>query len=308
MTIVIPVYNRAGIVGKTLASVAAQTYRPLHIILVDNNSTDNTFALLQQWKADNEEETFKITVLSETMPGAAAARNAGFEASETDKVLFFDSDDLMHPDMAESAMKAFRENPNAELVYWRHRLINLDGTAALSRFSKNNVLDFHLVHGLLSTHNYMARRSLIEAAGDWNPEVRVWDDFELGMRILLQNPETVGLDRVLYDVRSQAESITGTSFVSKAGQWEKVLDLMETTAKESRHLQSAHICRVIHYRRAILAAHYRREGAEENAKLLMNRVAEAPDLTRLQKAAIKFAYRYTALGFRGAYLLIGRLL
>ncbi|MGN0223934.1 MAG: glycosyltransferase family 2 protein, partial [Muribaculaceae bacterium] len=49
LTIVIPVYNRATIVERTLASVAAQTLRPLSVVLVDNNSTDGTLSVLQRW-------------------------------------------------------------------------------------------------------------------------------------------------------------------------------------------------------------------------------------------------------------------
>lgn len=50
LTIVIPVYNRAGIVGRTLESVQRQTLRPLRVVLVDNNSTDATPEVLRAWK------------------------------------------------------------------------------------------------------------------------------------------------------------------------------------------------------------------------------------------------------------------
>ena len=54
VSIIIPVYNRAGIVGRTLQSVAAQSYRPLELILVDNNSTDNTLEVLNGFKSRHE--------------------------------------------------------------------------------------------------------------------------------------------------------------------------------------------------------------------------------------------------------------
>ena len=77
LTIVIPVYNRQDIVNRTLISVASQTARPLNVILVDNNSTDNTLATLSQWKSLVESDDFQITILTETQTGAAAARNCG---------------------------------------------------------------------------------------------------------------------------------------------------------------------------------------------------------------------------------------
>ena len=45
ISIVIPVYNREGIVRRTLACVAAQTHRPLQVVLVDNDSTDHSLAV-----------------------------------------------------------------------------------------------------------------------------------------------------------------------------------------------------------------------------------------------------------------------
>ncbi len=54
ITLVIPVHNRAAIVERTLQSVECQTARPLRVILVDNNSTDNTLQVLRRWKAAAE--------------------------------------------------------------------------------------------------------------------------------------------------------------------------------------------------------------------------------------------------------------
>ena len=76
-SIVIPIYNRAGIVCQTLDSIKAQTYRPIHLILVDNNSSDNGLDVAQKWKNENESSDFKITIATQTIPGAAAARNKG---------------------------------------------------------------------------------------------------------------------------------------------------------------------------------------------------------------------------------------
>ena len=65
-SIVIPVYNRAAIVANTLDSIAKQTYRPIHLILVDNNSSDNSLEILNQWKNANETDDFTVTVATES--------------------------------------------------------------------------------------------------------------------------------------------------------------------------------------------------------------------------------------------------
>ena len=102
ITIIVPVYNRAHLVGATLDSIAAQTLRPIHLVLVDNNSQDNTLKVLLDFKKRHQSDDFKVTVLQETRRGAAAARNCGLQEATTEWVMFFDSDDIMAPDLLES--------------------------------------------------------------------------------------------------------------------------------------------------------------------------------------------------------------
>ena len=49
ISVVIPTYNRGSLLLETLASLLAQPYRPLEVLIVDDGSTDNTLELLQQW-------------------------------------------------------------------------------------------------------------------------------------------------------------------------------------------------------------------------------------------------------------------
>ena len=74
LSIIIPVYNREKIVSATLNCVAAQTFRPLNLILVDNNSSDGTLQVLLDFKEAHQTPDFSITVLQESTPGACAAQ------------------------------------------------------------------------------------------------------------------------------------------------------------------------------------------------------------------------------------------
>ncbi|MDE6485411.1 MAG: glycosyltransferase family 2 protein, partial [Duncaniella sp.] len=93
--VIIPVYNRASIVEKTLRSIERQTVWPARVILVDNNSTDGTMQVLKRWAEEMTGRGLQVKVLSEAMAGAAAARNRGLDASAAEYVMFFDSDDVM---------------------------------------------------------------------------------------------------------------------------------------------------------------------------------------------------------------------
>ena len=127
ITIIVPVYNRAHLVGATLDSIAAQTLRPIHLVLVDNNSQDNTLKVLLDFKKRHQSDDFKVTVLQETRRGAAAARNCGLQEATTEWVMFFDSDDLMAPDLLESYARAVEKHSDAEVVVTRVAVKPLGG-------------------------------------------------------------------------------------------------------------------------------------------------------------------------------------
>ena len=75
ISVVIPAYNRAEYIERTLKSVKEQTYRPIELIIVDNNSTDSTKLICKRFLKAEETEGFKIKLLEEKTPGASAARN-----------------------------------------------------------------------------------------------------------------------------------------------------------------------------------------------------------------------------------------
>jgi Glycosyltransferases involved in cell wall biogenesis len=302
VTVVIPVFNREDIVVETLESVKAQTYRPLRLILVDNNSTDGTLSAVEAWKAANEDEGFRVKVVVETKPGAAAARNRGLEETRTDKLMFFDSDDLMKPGMIELGMEEYRKNPDLMLAYWRHEREDIDGKRGKSHFTTGDKLECHLVHSMLNTASYLAKREYVSKAGGWNEDLRVWDDYELGARLLLMTPESKGIDRCLYVVKSRAESITGTEFSSRAGEWEDVLDKIMSGIKASSHPDRERYMRIVDYRRIILAAHYAKEGSLELARNLKRDTLRRCRMSALQKLLLRFVYAYTRRGGRGAWM------
>lgn len=77
--IIVPVYNRAKIVQPTLQAIAAQSFKDYRLVLVDNNSTDDTLQVLEAFKQEHSD--IDVTIVQCATPGAAAARNAGFRAS-----------------------------------------------------------------------------------------------------------------------------------------------------------------------------------------------------------------------------------
>ncbi|HBO28516.1 MAG TPA: hypothetical protein DIV44_14385 [Leeuwenhoekiella sp.] len=97
VSIIIPTYNRAHLIGETLDSVLAQTYTNWECIVVDDVSTDATDEVLVEYVA--KDSRFQYHHRPKDRPkGANACRNYGFELSKGEYVNWFDSDDLMLPD------------------------------------------------------------------------------------------------------------------------------------------------------------------------------------------------------------------
>lgn len=125
--IVIPVYNRERELRRTFDSVVAQTYRPIHVVLVDNGSTDGSLALCRELKGAYETDDFRITVVEEAKRGPSAARNRGLACVTEEFVAFLDSDDEYIPESVSLYMQAFESNPSADIAGCTIRLIPEQG-------------------------------------------------------------------------------------------------------------------------------------------------------------------------------------
>jgi len=108
VSVVMPVYNRAPLVGRAIASVLAQSYRRFEIIVVDDASTDGLAAAL----ADMADPRLRC-IAHPRNRGAAAARNTGIAAAQGEFVAFLDSDDGWYPEKLAYQVAAMRNQPNA---------------------------------------------------------------------------------------------------------------------------------------------------------------------------------------------------
>lgn len=304
ISIIIPVYNRAEVVKATLDSVAHQSLRPLDVILVDNNSTDNTLEVLNEWKQKVETNDFRVMVLSESKPGAASARNRGLIEAETPYTMFFDSDDIMHPTHAERAVEAFKQNTLLDVVGWDVKVKTLEGNLSHYRFCDKQILYNHIFHATFATQRFAARTSLFREVGQWNESLPAWNDYELGVRLLITNPKIKRLTgEPTVTVILQKESITGTNFFSRPHEWEKALDAVDLVLGNSKYHSMR---KYIDVRRAILAGFYHREGATDEAHRLLSKVLSRSGWYR--KLIMRLFYNIIRKGGRGIALLARPLL
>lgn len=116
ISVVIPTFNRAGLIAETLDAVLAQTVVPCEIIVVDDGSTDDTQAVLAGFGD-------RVRVLRIANGGDLVARNVGLRAASGDLVAFCDSDDLWMPGFIETMAAQWRATPELVACYSDFRII-----------------------------------------------------------------------------------------------------------------------------------------------------------------------------------------
>lgn len=302
VTIIIPVYNRAHVLRRTLDSIVAQTYRPLQLVLVDNASTDHSWQLITRFAAEAP-EGIDTVALQEPRAGACAARNTGFAAATGHWVLFFDSDDTMAPRHIERIVSAVSAAPaEPDMVNWGRQLVDTAGHSVVKPARPADAIANHLLHSTFATQAWAARRDFLAAAPLWDETLPAWNDYEFGLRLLLRDPRVVTLtgDTTVTVYSSGEASITGTGFASRAGYWEQVLDLLGAHIAASGRSDCRRLLRLLDFRRLTLAAQYRREGRSDLAAPLRRRALDALGYSAINRLTMPLLYRHIAAGRRGA--------
>lgn len=120
--VVIDNYNYGEFLAAAIESARAQTHERVHVIVVDDGSSDGSRELLRQYSD-------RVEVVLKENGGQASALNAGFERCRGDVVIVLDADDLLHPEAAARAAAAFAADPSLAKVQCRMDTIDAAGEA-----------------------------------------------------------------------------------------------------------------------------------------------------------------------------------
>jgi len=183
-SVVIPVFNGARYLGEAVASVLAQTYRPVEVIVVDDGSTDGSAAVARSFRA--------VRVLEQERGGPAVARNAGAAAAMGEFLAFHDADDLLPPDKLERQIGHLLEHPEVGCVLGRQKLMLEPGVempewAKLApEFAERRPDIVEL--GAVPLISMVMRRSLFVECGGFDPAYVHGEDADYLMRARQRAP------------------------------------------------------------------------------------------------------------------------
>jgi glycosyltransferase involved in cell wall biosynthesis len=182
-----------------LASISAQSYKNLEIIIVDDGSTDGSGAICDAYA----ERDSRCIVVHQENQGLWAARNTGQKIAKGDFIMFVDSDDYIHVDMINSLYDALMQNPQCDLALCNYRTtVSFDEDTHVPFNDNYQVLSLDQVlrfdnQGLVDfVWNKLYRRSLLD--GLFARNYRTTQDVDFNIRVFALVNYAVFVDNEYY--------------------------------------------------------------------------------------------------------------
>lgn len=184
VSVIIPTYDRLHLLKEAIASVQAQYYRPIELIVVDDGSTDGT--------AEQLRGVHNIRLLSIGHTGCpGAARNAGIEASTGDYLAFLDSDDLWEPEKIAVQMEALTGDTDTPIIHCRELWLR-DGRTVSQTGQRHRRAGWLFADAvrkcIIGPSTVLLRRSVLEDVGGFRNDLQIAEDYELWLRVTDQYP------------------------------------------------------------------------------------------------------------------------
>lgn len=181
--VIITSYNRAATVGESIRSVLNQSYGDFELCIVDDGSTDDTRAVVEEFLRDG-----RVRYLHKPNGGQASALNAGIRATTAPFVGFLDSDCRWLPTRLEVHMRALADRPECGVVYGENRWIDDAGRPCEAPKIKRHsgwVTRQLLYDNFVNFNCSLVRRSHLERVGLFDESLRRNPDYDLWLRLSL---------------------------------------------------------------------------------------------------------------------------
>ncbi len=179
-TIVIPSYNRANSIERTIKSVLAQTYSTIELIIIDDGSKDNTKAVMQEYLTDS-----RVRYIYQDNAGVQEARNHGLREANGKYILFLDSDDELLPSFAEKVIQKF-ESDDFGAVYCLTGIYDKNGNLVPARndYLYGNCYKEVLLQGYLTSTSFIAfKKDCFDVVGNWDKTFPASQDDDMCFRV-----------------------------------------------------------------------------------------------------------------------------
>ena len=184
VSVIVPTFNRAHLVAETIDSILSQTFKDFELIVVDNNSTDNTEQVIKSYTDD------RIRYFKHPNNGIIAVnRNYGIGKAKGEYIAFCDDDDLWMPNKLEKQIAELERDDGAGLVCSNEIAFDQNGNYGpmIRRELKDSdfTLESLVWTNRISSSTVLVRRTVLDDVGvmDEDPAIAAGEDYELWLRI-----------------------------------------------------------------------------------------------------------------------------
>jgi len=188
VSVIIPTYNRRAMVREAIASVLAQHAVEFELIVVDDGSTDGSFAELQQLADVRPQIGYRAIRIAHG--GPAAARNRGVALAAGEFIAFLDSDDLWMPAKLERQLAFMRAHPDLRIAQCNERWLRGGRPVNPGRRHRKHAAELFedsLRTCLVSPSATIMRRDFFGALGGFDETLAACEDYDLWLRVLVDH-------------------------------------------------------------------------------------------------------------------------
>jgi glycosyltransferase involved in cell wall biosynthesis len=188
ISVIIPLYNHAHTIERSLRCISKQSYRPLEVVIVDDGSTDNFEEKKRSLIAEAKNSDVTLKIFRQENRGAPSARNHGFSESLGEFVIFWDADTVGKKNMLETMYYALLTHPEASYCYSQFRF----------GWKKMKSNEFNEVE--LKKNNFIDTTSLVrrDAVTPFDETLKRFQDWDMWLTMLEQGRKGVFVCSVLY--------------------------------------------------------------------------------------------------------------
>lgn len=186
-SVVIPLYNKAHTIAKTLQTVLDQTYADFEVVVVNDGSTDNGVEVIREFSGDP-----RIRIVEQENQGVSVARNRGVDESRFEYIAFLDGDDQWQPTYLERVHEAVLKYPQSGMFCTGGTVTSADHT--MLRLAKKykdtmGVVDFfENPHVFVHTSATVVKKSAFYQSGGFPVGMKRNQDFACFFSVALETP------------------------------------------------------------------------------------------------------------------------
>lgn len=189
-SVIIPLYNKAPHIKRTISSVLEQTYVNFELIVVDDGSTDNSFEIVKKI-TDN-----RVRLIQQKNSGVSAARNRGIAEAKYELITFLDADDEWTSNLLETFVWMNEKYPQAGMIGSSYWIVDTDGEKKIPKFynvpQKDGIIENYFKAAIkknpTSSSSVMTHKEVFNKLGGFPLNLKRGEDSFMWSKIALHYP------------------------------------------------------------------------------------------------------------------------